>query len=71
AIRKELDSELSILDVFDCPSIELLALKLAGISAPSPIGILHKQDRPDRIPLSYSQERLWFIDQLEGSVQYH
>jgi amino acid adenylation domain-containing protein len=38
-----------------------------GILIPS----ITRQLHTEHIPLSFSQERLWFIDQLEGSVQYH
>ena len=29
------------------------------------------QERPSRIPLSFAQERLWIIDKMQGSENYH
>ena len=72
AIRKEMEVELAIRDVFVYPTIARLSAHVAtvnpGLLLP-PVEVLHP--RPERIPLSFSQERLWFIDKLEGSVHYH
>ncbi|HYC29431.1 MAG TPA: condensation domain-containing protein, partial [Chitinophagaceae bacterium] len=71
AMRKELEAEVSIGDVFDHPTIEELAKRLSERSGRAMLPVITRQQRPARIPLSFSQERLWFIDQLGGSVQYH
>lgn len=70
AIRKQFDKDVTIKDIFIYPTIALLSeqLFLNEISLFPAIEIL---PRPAQIPLSFSQERLWFIDQLEGSIAYN
>ena len=69
-VRKELNADLSIRDLFSCPTISGLAKRLKDNAADS-LPAISPDNRPEWIPLSFSQERLWFIDKLEGSAQYH
>ncbi|MEO6187560.1 MAG: amino acid adenylation domain-containing protein [Ginsengibacter sp.] len=72
AIRKAFGVEMPIGDIFDFPKVALLAEKIQNqskVSTVPPIQVT--EPRPQRIPLSFSQERLWFIDRLEGSIHYH
>ena len=71
AVRKELDVELSIRDLFVHPTIAGLGAFLDEQHKGTLLPAITAAERPDYIPLSFSQERLWFIDNLEGSVQYH
>ncbi|MHA4812689.1 condensation domain-containing protein, partial [Flavitalea flava] len=71
AIRKELKMEVSIAEVFDYATIGSLGRLLSGGRGEGGMAGIVRADRPARIPLSFAQERLWFIDQLEGSHHYH
>ncbi|WP_062052622.1 non-ribosomal peptide synthetase [Aquimarina longa] len=70
-IRKELHIEISIREVFVHTTISRLAEHVLAQSKGVLLPSIEVMDRPVRIPLSFSQERLWFLDQLQGSTEYH
>ncbi len=71
AIRREMETELAIKDLFIHPTIARLAEHLIKQSNGALLPAIEPGPRDENIPLSFSQERLWFIDRMEGSVQYH
>ncbi|WP_344812786.1 condensation domain-containing protein, partial [Chitinophaga oryziterrae] len=69
-IRKQMGTELVIKQIFEYPTIAALA-RCVNSGNDGLLPAILKIDRNHRIPLSFSQERLWFIDKLSGSIQYH
>jgi len=70
AVRRQLGKELAVRSLFRYSTVSELSAHLQEVSA-SVLPPVTVQQRPERVPLSYAQERLWFIDRLEGSVAYH
>ncbi|KNC65375.1 hypothetical protein AC626_23480 [Pseudoalteromonas rubra] len=68
-IRAKLAREISVRAVFDNQTIRSLASALAE-AASAKLPPLVAQSRADHMPLSFAQQRLWFIEQLQGPVTY-
>ena len=69
-VASGLGFELPLDEFYEEPTVENIAARLARASrAGVPIT---RVDRSERLPLSWAQQRLWFIDRLEGgSLAYH
>ena len=64
-VRSETGTVLPIRAIFEAPTVAALAARMTE-GEPS-TGRLGPQDRPERIPLSHAQRRLWFINLLEDA----
>ncbi|HEY3755555.1 MAG TPA: condensation domain-containing protein, partial [Opitutaceae bacterium] len=60
-VRAELKVELAMRTIFEAPTVADLAERLEQARTARPA--LEAGPRPERIPLSYAQERLWFISE--------
>jgi amino acid adenylation domain-containing protein/non-ribosomal peptide synthase protein (TIGR01720 family) len=76
-VRQTFAVELALHSLFERPTVASLselieeALRAEQGLAMSPIRVVER-DETTQIPLSFAQQRLWFLDQLEpGSAQYN
>lgn len=70
-IRRTMGITLFPKDIFNYPVLDELAIYLESADRIDNHAKMTLIERPLSIPLSFGQERMWFIDQLEGSIAYH
>ncbi|ELS50256.1 putative Nonribosomal peptide synthetase [Streptomyces viridochromogenes Tue57] len=67
-IRVLLGTEVAIRSLFQTPTPAGIAALVAGREAEGTArpALTASRERPERVPLSFAQQRLWFLGQLEG-----
>ncbi|WP_353852129.1 condensation domain-containing protein, partial [Mycobacterium sp. FLAC0960] len=65
AVNTAFDAGVSVRALFEAPTVAQLAPRVVGVGAQR-IPRVQAGSRPQLVPLSFAQSRLWFIDQLQG-----
>src|SRR5262249_43393610 len=74
-VRASMGTELSVLSFFDAPTVAGMARTIDTVareSESSETALLRSVPRQEELPLSFVQQRLWFLEQLEpGNPTYN
>ncbi|MFF8831197.1 amino acid adenylation domain-containing protein [Streptomyces sp. NPDC015131] len=65
-VRAALGVECAVRDLFEARTVAALAARLAERSASERPALTRAGERPELLPLSYAQRRLWLIDSVRG-----
>lgn len=70
-INRKFKVSIELKELFNAPTIGQLAKFISNEDLVTDQKELKKYDRPQYIPLSFAQERLWYINELGQGHQYH
>lgn len=71
AIRRQFNVDVQIRQIFNNPTIGSLAAVIEATATTAKTPVIERTPRQGFIPMSYSQERLWFIDKLTSGTNYN
>ncbi|MXQ76249.1 amino acid adenylation domain-containing protein [Rhodococcus rhodochrous] len=60
-----LDTTVPVRALFDAPTVETLAVRVEQFGGAGSRPALERRERPERIPLSPAQQRMWFLNRFD------
>ncbi|MDR7170526.1 amino acid adenylation domain-containing protein, partial [Nocardia kruczakiae] len=64
-VNAALGAAVAVRDLFEAPSVEQLAIRAEAAVAPAQRPALVAGPRPELVPLSLAQQRMWFLNQFD------